>query len=268
VAGRPSGGMANGLRPAILPPGRLDRLVRRLTPLLRKAHLTAAEAAYVWRRARAKAGIGGRPTTPKRLPEILTLEEFQRILAEAYRADPRDGLLLRLLFESAVRVSELSHLEVPDVEFGERTLRVRQGKGAKDRLVLCTPDLGQLLQVHLGGRTRGPLFISNRGARLSVRRIQSIVRNAAWRAGIQKKISPHSLRHTWATMARNAGLPLDTVQLLLGHASPRTTELYSRLSMATAREEYDRAMRALASPSGRGGAGPASSVERHAALGP
>jgi integrase len=149
------------------------------------------------------------------------------------------------LFESAVRVSELSRLDVPDVEFGERTLRI------------C-PDLGQLLQVHLGGRTRGPLLMSNRGTRLSVRRIRSIVRGATRRAGVRKKISPHSLRHTWATLARNAGLPLDTVQLLLGHESPRTTELYSRLSMATAREGYDRAMRAL-------GAAPGD-VQRDAAL--
>src|SRR5262249_34852904 len=99
--------MANGVRPAILPPGRLDRLGRRITPLLPDTHPTAEEAACVWRRARTKAGIGGRPTRAKRLPEILTLEEFQRMLTEAYRADPRDGLLLRLLFVSAVRVSEL-----------------------------------------------------------------------------------------------------------------------------------------------------------------
>ena len=149
-------------------------------------------------------------------------------------------------------MSELSRLDVPDVEFGERTLRIGQGKGAKDRLVLFTSDLGQLLQVHLGGRGRGPLFTSNRGTRLSVRRIQSIVRGAARRAGVHKKISPHSLRHTWATLARNAGLPLDTVQLLLGHESPRTTELYSRLSMTKAREEYDLAMRAIDATSAGG----------------
>src|SRR5262249_32143892 len=178
-------GMPNGRPPAVLAPGRLDRLVRQLTPVLRKAHLTATEVAYVWRRARAKVGIQGRPVRAKRLPEILTLEEYQRILAEAFRATPRDGLLLRLLFESAVRVSELSRLDVTDVEFGERTLRVRQGKGSKDRLVLFTPDLGQMLQVHLGDRTHGPLFASNRGTRLSVRRIQSIVRGAAYRAGVR-----------------------------------------------------------------------------------
>ena len=70
--------------------------------------------------------------------------------------------------------------------------------------------------------------------------------------GYDAEISPHSLRHTWASLAWNAGLPLDTVQLLLGHESPRTTEMYSRLSMAKAREEYDRAMRAIEATSAGG----------------
>ena len=76
---------------AVLRPGRLDGLSHRIARLLRKAFVTAEEAAYVWRRARAKAGIGGRPSKPKRLPEVLTLEEFQRILADAYCADLRAG---------------------------------------------------------------------------------------------------------------------------------------------------------------------------------
>src|SRR5262249_57168285 len=105
-------------------------------------------------RARAHAGITGRPARVKRLPDVLTLEEFQRMLTEAYRADPRDGLLLRLLFESAVRVSELSRLDAADVEFGERTLRIRQGKGAKDRLVVFTADPCPVLPVHPHARTR------------------------------------------------------------------------------------------------------------------
>jgi len=111
--------------------------------------------------------------------------------------------------------------------------------------VLFTPDLGQLLQADLGGRTRSLLLTSNRGTCLSVRRIQSIVRSSARQAGVHGKICPHSLRHAWATVDRNAGLPLDTVQLLIGHKSPRTTERYSRLAMAKTRDEYDIAMPAL-----------------------
>src|SRR5262249_545828 len=112
--------------PAVLRPGRLDGLARRIAGVRRRAFGAGGGAADLSRRARAPPGITGRPARVKRLPDVLTLEEFQRMLTEAYRADPRDGLLLRLLFESAVRVSELSRLDAADVEFGERTLRIRQ----------------------------------------------------------------------------------------------------------------------------------------------
>ena len=188
----------------------------------------------------------GRTRKASRLPDTLTPPELRAILTEAYRERPRDGLVIRLLFESAVRVAELSRLEISDVDLAERTVRVRGGKGNKDRLALIGENLAQLLRVHLGERIRGPLFSSSRGTRLSVRRIQSVVRDAARRAGIDhKRISPHTFRHTWATLARNAGLPLDTVQSLLGHANPRTTEIYARLALSRAREEYDAAMRTI-----------------------
>jgi len=131
------------------------------------------------------------------------------------------------------------------VDFSERTIRVNQGKGGRDRLVLFTEDLGQQLRLHLDGRTRGVLFESNRAKPYSTRMIQHIVKTVALRAGVAKKIHPHTYRHSMATFLRNQGVPLDVVQLLLGHENPRTTQLYARLSMATAREEYDKAMRAL-----------------------
>jgi len=164
----------------------------------------------------------------RRLPDVLSADELRRLLAEAYRDRARDGLLIRLLFESAVRVSEASRLDAADVDVTERTVKVVQGKGGKDRLVFLTEDLTQLVRLHLDGRPRGPLFLSNRGTRLSVRRIQSVVRTAARRAGIDdKRISPHTLRRTWATMTRNVGMPLDSVQAMLGHSDPKTTLIYT-----------------------------------------
>jgi integrase/recombinase XerD len=240
---------AQSSRPVPLPGGRLDRLVRQVAALYRKAHLTAVEARYVHKRARARAGIRGRPRSPRRLPEILSPEELSRILAQAYREQPRHGLIVRTLFETGLRVSELCHLQAADVDFLERTIRVREGKGGKDRLVLFTPDLGQQLRLHLDGRERGALFESNRARPYSVRMIQHVVKAVARKAGVEKKISPHTYRHSMATFLRNQGVPLDVVQLLLGHQNPRTTQLYARLSLATAREEYDRAMRGLGEPS-------------------
>lgn len=247
----------------VLPPGRLDRLARRVAALYRQAHLTPEEARYVHRRARALAGIKGRSPRPARLPEILSPEELGRVLAQAYRERPRDGLIVRTLFETGLRVSELVHLQVADVDFTERTIRVREGKGGKDRVVLLTEDLGQQLRLSLDGRTLGSLFESNRAAPFTPRRVQQIVRAVAVKAGITKRVHPHSYRHSMATFLRNQGVPLDVVQLLLGHTDPRTTQLYARLSLGTARAEYDRAMAALA---GRRGHSPGSGKGEIAAL--
>lgn len=149
-------------------------------------------------------------------------------------------------------MGELVRVQAPDVDFTERTIRVQEGKGGRDRLVLFTEDLGQQLRLHLNGRPRGALFESNRARPYSVRMIQHVVKTVAQKAGITKPIHPHTYRHSVATFLRNQGVPLDVVQLLLGHENPRTTQLYARLSVATAREEYDRAMSTLprSKPSG------------------
>jgi len=236
---------AQPLSGAALPRARLNRLIRQVAALYRKAHLTAAEARYVHRRARVLAGIRGRPPKAKRLPEILSPEELGHILAQAYREQARYGLIIRTLFETGLRVSELVRVQAADVDLGERTIRVREGKGGKDRLVLLTEDLGQQLRLHLSGRARGALFESNRARPYSVRMIQHVVKTVARKAGVVKSIHPHTYRHSMATFLRNQGVPLDVVQLLLGHENPRTTQLYARLSLAAAREEYDKAMRAL-----------------------
>jgi len=111
--------------------------------------------------------------------------------------------------------------------------------------VLFTENLGQQLRLHLADRPRGALFESNRAAPFTSRRIQQIVKTIARGAGVEKRISPHTYRHSMATFLRNQGVALDVVQILLGHTDPRTTQLYARLSLASAREESDRAMAAL-----------------------
>jgi integrase/recombinase XerD len=162
------------------------------------------------------------------------------------RLQPSDPAVIDLigwtLFETGLRVSDLESVEAGDVDFSERTIRVREGKGAKDRIVLFTPELGQQLRFHLAGRTRGALFESNRSAPFTPRRVQQIVAAAARRAGVTKRIHPHTYPHSMATFLGNQGVPLDVVQLLLGHSDPRTNQIYARLSLATARESYDRAM--------------------------
>lgn len=222
----------------------LDVVVKDVARIYRKARLTAEEARYVHKRVRMLLGLRGRPEGSKRLPEVLSPEELQRILARAYCEHPRYGLIVRTLFETGIRVGELVGIQIADVDFAERTIRVH-GKGGKDRLVLFTEDLGQQLRLYLNNRTRGYLFESNRFAAFTPRRIQQIVKMVAHKAGVVKRIHPHTYRHSMATFLRNQGVPLDVVQLLLGHSDPRTTQIYARLSLAPARDEYDRAMSTL-----------------------
>ena len=209
------------MRRPIVAPGRLDHLARQIGRLYRKARVTADEWRDVNKRVRRMLGLRGRPAHAKRLPEILTPDELEKILEQAYRERGLYGLIVRSLFETGLRVTELVHVEVSDVDFSERTIRVRQGKGGKDRFVLFTGDLGQQLRLHLGDRTSGSLFQSNRGKAFTPRRIQQIVRAVACAAGISKRVHPHSYRHSMATFLRNQGVPLDVVQLLLGHSDPR-----------------------------------------------
>jgi integrase/recombinase XerD len=233
-------------QPPLLRPGRLEGLIHQVAKLYRKAHLTADEWRYVPKRVRQALGLRARPARAKRLPEILAADELHRMFAQAYRERGLYGLIVRALFETGLRVSELVRIEVADTDLLERTIRVREGKGGKDRLVVFTEDLAQQLRLHLNGRTRGALFESNRAAPFTPRRIQQIVKAVARQAGIGKPIHPHTYRHSMATFLRNQGVPLDVVQLLLGHADPRTTQLYARLSLGTARAAYDQAMAALA----------------------
>jgi len=135
-----------------------------------------------------------------------------------------------------------------------RTITDSSSASSWPSVAIAPSPVARLVRLHLDGRPRGPLFLSNRETRLSVRRIQSVVRTAARRAGIDhKRISPHTLRRTWATMTRNVGMPLDSVQAMLGHSDPKTTLIYTQLANGRARHEYDAAMAVIAgmAPDGR-----------------
>lgn len=239
----PSGDFVAHEAPA-QPPGWKDQEVRVLIQRLRRYHPSYEDLRYVWRRVREKLGVKRERRSPRRLPHALTLVELKWILEQAYKMKPVYGLLVKTLFTTGVRVSELVSIRVEDVDFEERSIRVR-GKGSKERVVLFSEDLKRELQIHLNGRDRGVLFESNRHQPISVRRVQQIVQEVARQAGIVKAIHPHLYRHAMATYLHNRGMPLEGVQLLLGHENPRTTQVYAKLSLATVRGDYDRVMAEL-----------------------
>jgi site-specific recombinase XerD len=165
----------------------------------------------------------------------LTPQEVDALLAAAAAdtgpAAARHRAVVALLADLGLRVGEVVGLDVADLgwERGHRSVRF-VAKGGKPRRRALTPAAAQAVEEYLAGRTEGPLFVTTGGARLDRHAVFRLVRRLARQAGIASadRLSPHSLRHAFATAARAEGVPLEDVQDAMGHADPRTTRRYDR----------------------------------------
>ena len=167
---------------------------------------------------------------------MLTTEEIDRLIT-SIEVDTTKGLrdraMIEVLYSCGLRVTELITLRVSDLFFGEGYIRVI-GKGDKQRLVPISDLARERISLYLEGRKAAKsneevLFLNNRGRQLTRVMIFTILRQAALRAGIDKKISPHTLRHSFATHLLEGGAGIRQVQELLGHESILTTEIYTHL---------------------------------------
>jgi integrase/recombinase XerD len=209
-----------------------------------------------WHRFLAREGIetddpSGRlrpPKAPRRLPKALTIDQVERLLAAPSAEEPlgiRDRALLELLYATGARVSEAIDLDVDDLSHGE-VLRLR-GKGSKERIVPVgsyarTAVDAYLTRVRPGlaakGRASARLFLGARGAPLSRQSAWLVIREAAERAQITAAVSPHTLRHSFATHLLQGGADVRVVQELLGHSSVATTQIYTHVSVDALRDIY------------------------------
>lgn len=176
------------------------------------------------------------PKAGRTLPDVLTTDEIDRLIA-SIEVDTvkgrRDRAIVEVLYSCGLRVSELITLRVSDLFFGEGYIRVI-GKGDKQRLVPISDLARERISLYLDERKAAKsneevLFLNNRGKQLTRVMIFTILRRAALRAGIDKKISPHTLRHSFATHLLEGGAGIRQVQELLGHESILTTEIYTHL---------------------------------------
>jgi len=199
------------------------------------------------------------PRMPRLLPETLTVAEVERLLeAAGQEADPdpgrlRDRALLELLYAAGLRISEALGLDREDLSLDGAFVRVI-GKGDKERLVpvgdialgvvgawIAGPRPALLALGQVEPLRGGPLFLGDRGRRLARQQAWAAVKRAAAAAGLADRVSPHTLRHSFATHLLEGGADLRIVQELLGHASISTTQLYTHLTGERIREVYARA---------------------------
>ena len=185
------------------------------------------------------------PRQPRKLASALPIDEATQLVegrAVGGASRPRDVAILELLYASGLRVSELSGLDLEELDRSERAVRVL-GKGRKERMVPYGEQAARALEEWLGARGEqpGPLFTNARGRRLTVRSIYTIVRRSARAAGITRPVSPHTLRHTFATHLLDAGADLRMIQELLGHSRLSTTQRYTHVAADQLMKVYDRA---------------------------
>ena len=186
------------------------------------------------------------PKFGRQLPDILSTDEIDRIIATVDTSSVkglRDSAMLELLYSCGLRVSELISLKVQDLFFGEGYIRVI-GKGDKQRLVPISATARERVHRYLDKRpeTRSgeeTLFLNNRGSRLTRVMVFTILKQAARNAGIEKRISPHTFRHSFATHLLEGGASIRQVQEMLGHESILTTEIYTHLDSSHLRRTVE-----------------------------
>jgi integrase/recombinase XerD len=190
-----------------------------------------------------------RPPRPaRRLPKSLPVDEVLAILDSAGAADHpralRDRALLELLYSCGARISEAIALDVDDIDTGTRAVRL-SGKGGKERVVPVGGPAVEAIDAYLvrgrpalASRANPALFLNARGGRLSRQSAWQVLVDAAQRVGLDKAVSPHTLRHSFATHLLDGGADVRVVQELLGHASVTTTQVYTLVTVNTMREVY------------------------------
>lgn len=168
------------------------------------------------------------PKKEKRLPSVLTKDEVRNLIDSTDTIKSR--LIISLLYSTGLRVSELVNLRISDLNTGDKTGWVRKGKGNKDRLFVMSESLSQELKEYISNKQGSHQFVFSKEKPLTTRNIQKIIKGAKERAGIAKKTTPHTLRHSFATHLLEQGIDIRVIQTMLGHSSLSTTQVYTHIS--------------------------------------
>jgi len=227
---------------------------RGLSPATVGRRLSAARAFWRWLAEEGRAQVNPAAEVPnpkrgERLPERLDVEDVTAILEAPDPRKPaglRDRALLELLYGAGLRVSELTGLDLDDIDLARRTVRVL-GKGRKERIVPFGRKAATALRAYLAAFVdlrektgEEALFLNLRGGRLTDRSVRRVLDRAVARAALHRGVHPHVLRHSFATHLLESGMDLRAIQELLGHSRLATTQRYTKLSLDHILEVYDR----------------------------
>ena len=188
------------------------------------------------------------PKIEKKLPSVATLEEIDLMIEKVdskSKLGKRDIAIIELIYSAGLRVSEVNNLNLADVDLSMNQA-VIFGKGSKYRSVIFSQSTSNILKEYLNIREsyeakEKSFFLSNSGKRLSIRSVQHIIKKYIKIAGLNPKYHTHTLRHSFATHLLDGGADLRVVQELLGHSSPKTTEIYTHISIEKSRDVYTNA---------------------------
>lgn len=170
------------------------------------------------------------PKLDKKIPVVLTNEEVKSLLNAI--ENPKHKILISLMLSSGLRVSEAVSMKMEDINFEEKTLTVRSGKGKKDRLTIISTKLVDDIKEYLkeNKKENNPYLFPVRDTHVTIKLAQKVIKQSARKANLSKRIYCHALRSTFATNLMNSGVNLRFIQALLGHANLSTTELYTRVT--------------------------------------
>jgi integrase/recombinase XerC len=243
--------------------GALHRKKLSKTTIGRKVASLRAFFKYLLREGRVRinpAALVQTPRAEKTVPRFLSVDDMNTLLNAPWTSDVkglRDRAILELFYSAGIRLSELTGLNLDAIDAAQALIKIH-GKGRKVRIVPVGRPAMAAIRAYLekrGAREHpeaddpgGPVFLGDRGRRLSARSAQRIVNKAVLNSGIGRKISPHALRHSFATHLMDAGADLRSIQEMLGHESLSTTQKYTAVSVSRLMEVYDKAH-----PKARGG---------------
>jgi integrase/recombinase XerD len=173
------------------------------------------------------------PKSSKKLPNVLSKAEIMEMIMSTKNLNHR--LVIQLAYSAGLRLGELINLKWEHIDFKRNLINVKHGKGGKDRITILSPKVKKALR-NLTSEKKGYVLISASGGRYSERTIQELVTKAAQKAGIKRRVTPHTLRHSFATHLLENGTGLRYIRDLLGHANMQTTLIYTHVSKCDLRK--------------------------------